>query len=80
MEYKPRVDPKRCIGCGLCPDLMGEVFEMRDPRGRAFVTDPDGWKPDGAERLELTADNCPVGAILIDPDEKMQWPITDGID
>lgn len=69
--YEPRVDQPRCIGCGLCPDMLGEVFRLPDARGRAYVHDPDAWEsmPDGAERLESTAYNCPTGAILIEPEE-----------
>ena len=25
---KARVDPDLCIGCGICPDVAPEVFEM----------------------------------------------------
>lgn len=65
-EYDPRVDPARCIGCGLCPDMLPEVFVMRDYRGAAVVHDKDGWKPDKEALLQRTAANCPVGAIHID--------------
>ncbi|MFC7216113.1 ferredoxin [Saliphagus sp. GCM10025334] len=69
-KYEPRVDQKRCIGCGLCPEMMNEVFKMPAANGRAYVHNEDGWKPDGTEQLELTAQNCPVGAISIDPREE----------
>ena len=68
-QFEPRVDQRTCIGCGLCPDMLGAVFHMRDPRGTAFVRDEDGWKPDRADRLRETAANCPVGAIEIEPRE-----------
>lgn len=67
-QFDPRVDQATCIGCGLCPDMLGEVFHIRDPRGTAFVRDKDGWKPDQADRLQETAANCPVGAIEIEPE------------
>lgn len=69
-DYEPRVDQVQCIGCGLCPDMLGEVFRIPDHRGRAYVHD-DAWKsmPDGEELLVSTARNCPTGAILIDPTE-----------
>lgn len=70
-EYEPRVDQVQCIGCGLCPDMLDEVFRIPDHKGRAYVHDEDAWKsmPDGVERLETTAWNCPTGAILIQPEE-----------
>lgn len=64
----PRVDQRRCIGCGLCEVIMPEVFKMPDPRGRAYVHDADGWCPDSEELLYETAVNCPVSAISIDGD------------
>lgn len=66
-EYEPEVDQSQCIGCGLCPDMLGEVFDIGGHRGLAHVHDPDGWKsvPDGAEQLELAALNCPTGAISV---------------
>lgn len=66
-EYDPRVDQARCIGCGLCPDMLPEVFTIRDFRGSAIAYDKDGWKPDKEKELQLAADNCPVGAIHIYP-------------
>lgn len=69
VEYDPRVDPAACIGCGLCPDMLPEVFTIRDFRGTAIAYDKDGWKPDKEDQLKLTAANCPVGAIHIDPQD-----------
>ena len=61
-DFEPRVDQVQCIG---------EVFRIPDHRGRAYVHDEDAWKsmPDGEELLVSTADNCPTGAILIEPEE-----------
>ena len=71
-EDEPRVDTQRCIGCGLCADMMEEVFALNDDKyGIAYVHDPDGWRPDGADLLESTAENCPVAAILLDPDAEV---------
>jgi len=67
--YDPRVDPTRCIGCGLCPEIMPEVFRIPHPKGCAVAYDPEGWLPDDGDRLEAAAENCPVRAIIIDPDE-----------
>ena len=70
-EYDPRVDPTRCIGCGLCPDMLPEVFTIPSHKGCAVAYDRDGWRPDRADQLELAAANCPVRAIVIDPDERV---------
>jgi ferredoxin len=68
-EYDPRVDSQRCIGCGLCPDMLGEVFALNHEKfGIAYVHDPEGWKLNGTGLLEETAYNCPVDAIVIDPE------------
>jgi ferredoxin len=70
--YEPRVDAQRCIGCGLCADMMAEVFALNDDKfGIAYVHDADGWKPDGATLLEETAENCPVAAILLRADDEV---------
>ena len=68
-RYDPCVDPSRCIGCGLCPDIAPEVFRIPHPKGCAVAYDPDGWKPDDADRIERAAANCPVRAIVLDPDD-----------
>jgi ferredoxin len=70
--YEPRVDAQRCIGCGLCADMMAEVFALNDDKfGIAYVHDADGWRgtEEGATLLAETADNCPVAAILLHADE-----------
>jgi ferredoxin len=70
--YEPRVDAQRCIGCGLCADMMGEVFALNDDKfGIAYVHDADGWRgtDGGATLLAETADNCPVAAILLSADD-----------
>lgn len=68
-SYDPRVDPSRCIGCGLCPEILPDVFRIPHHKGVAVAYDQDGWKPDKADKLEAAAANCPVRAIIIDPDE-----------
>jgi ferredoxin len=70
--YDPRVDAQRCIGCGLCADMMEEVFALNDDKfGIAYVHDPDGWRPDGGALLEETAENCPVAAIIVQHGESI---------
>lgn len=69
-KYEPYVDAERCIGCGLCPDMLDSVFALNDDKfGIAYVHDSDAWRPDDTEQLELTAQNCPVDAINLYPDQ-----------
>lgn len=61
---KTRVDQETCIGCGLCPSIAPDVYEMRDD-GKAYVMAED--VPSGAESsAQEAADGCPVSAIIID--------------
>jgi len=60
---KATVDLELCIGCGLCPTICEEVFEMGDDdlaHAHAQVTD------DIEEAVTEARDSCPVDAISID--------------
>lgn len=61
---KAHVDKDICIGCGLCPSICPEVFDMDDD-GKAVAIKPDVPKEleDGAKE---GAENCPVNAISAD--------------
>jgi ferredoxin len=63
-NLKAYVDKETCIGCGLCPSICAEVFEMQDD-GLAGVI---GIKvPQEAEESAKEAeDGCPVNAISIE--------------
>lgn len=53
-----------CIGCGLCPQVCPEVFEMGDDDIAKVKADPI---PDGAEdTAKEAAESCPVDAITIE--------------
>lgn len=61
---KAKVDPDICIGCGLCPSIAPEVFEMGDD-GHAHAISED--VPEGTEgEAQEAADSCPVSAITVD--------------
>jgi Ferredoxin len=61
---KTRIDPDVCIGCGLCPSIASDVYEMGDD-GKAHAISED--VPDGMESsAQEAADSCPVSAIAID--------------
>jgi ferredoxin len=57
------IDKDTCTGCGLCPDLCAEVFEM-DGDTASVHANP---VPQGAEECaQEAADDCPVEAISIE--------------
>ncbi|GAA0748274.1 ferredoxin [Clostridium oceanicum] len=61
---KAVVDNDTCVGCGLCPNICSEVFEMGND-GKAHVIGnevPEDVK-DTAKEAESS---CPVAAIIIE--------------
>lgn len=61
---KGYVDKDTCIGCGLCPEICPEIFEMEDD-GLAVAKDieiPD----DILESAQEAEDSCPVDAITVE--------------
>jgi len=58
---KVHVDKDICIGCGLCPSIAGDVFEMDDDgKAKAIVDEV----PEGSEDVAKEAvESCPVSAI-----------------
>lgn len=57
---KVTVDKEKCIGCGACAAVCGEVFEMKD--GKSTVKEAETDK----ECVKEAADACPVDAIKIE--------------
>ncbi|GMQ64396.1 ferredoxin [Vallitalea maricola] len=58
------VDEETCIGCGLCPSICPEIFEMNNETGKAIAKDieiPDNTLEDARDAEE----QCPVEAIDI---------------
>lgn len=61
---KAKVNKETCIGCGLCPSVCPEVFQMEDD-GKAEVLTPE--VPDNSKENAKEAESgCPVGAILVE--------------
>ncbi len=58
------VDKDTCIGCGLCPSICPEVFEMDDD-GKAQAISPD-VPEEHEESVKEAAENCPVNAISVE--------------
>jgi ferredoxin len=61
---KAVVDQETCIGCGLCPSMSPEVFQMNDDgKAEAIVDEVSGELVDSAKEAE---ESCPVNAILVE--------------
>jgi len=58
------VDQDLCIGCGLCPELCPEVFEMGEDDKAHVKTDP--VPPESEESCRQAADQCPQSAIRVE--------------
>lgn len=61
---KAYVDKDTCVGCGLCPSICGDVFEMRDD-GKAHVI-VDSVPEEVIHLAEEARDSCPVAAIEVE--------------
>jgi len=53
-----KVDKEKCIGCGACVAICGEVFEMGTD-GKSNIKNND----DSVECVEQAISSCPVQAI-----------------
>lgn len=61
---KAYVDKDTCIGCGLCPSICPEVFEMDDDgKAVAYNEDVSEGLVDSAKEAE---ESCPVAAIIVE--------------
>lgn len=58
MAKVPRVDQSKCIGCGACAAICGNVFALK--AGKATVINPKG-APE--KEIRSAIDGCPAGAI-----------------
>ncbi|MGH4125523.1 MAG: ferredoxin [Clostridium sp.] len=61
---KAHVDKDTCIGCGLCPEVCPEIFQMEED-GKAVAS-----LDEVAENLVSSAkdaeEQCPVAAISVE--------------
>ncbi len=53
----PKVDKKKCVGCGLCESICGEVFKMGDD-GKAQVISQKNLPC-----VKQAIEQCPSNAI-----------------
>jgi ferredoxin len=54
-----------CTACGLCCDTCPEVFEMGDNIAQVIV---DGVPDEYEEAVQQAVDECPVEAIVVEPE------------
>ena len=63
VKLKGNVDKDTCIGCGLCPSICPEIFEMDDDdKAKAKNIDIPEGEIDSAKEAE---ESCPVNAISV---------------
>lgn len=60
---KPIVNLDTCIGCGLCPSIAPNVFEMQDD-GKAHPI-VDSVPEDSEDDAKESEESCPVNAIEV---------------
>ena len=60
-----RVDAGLCIGVGQCELLEPEIFRVDDDTGTSTIVSAPILP---SQRAEALVDQCPSGAIQIDPD------------
>lgn len=58
------VDEETCVGCGLCPSICPEVFQMNSETGKAIAKDIE-IPEESLENAKDAEEQCPVEAIDI---------------
>jgi len=54
-----KVDPKKCIGCGLCASICSSVFEMKESKAKV----KSGKEDSTSDCVSEAVSSCPVSAI-----------------
>lgn len=60
---KANVDSASCVGCGLCPELCPEVFEMN---GDVATVKVDVVALEAEAACRKAMEECPVSAISLE--------------
>ncbi len=61
---KAHVDKDTCIGCGLCPGVCPEIFQMEED-GKA-VASSDEVSENLVSSAKEAEEQCPVDAITVE--------------
>lgn len=61
---KATIDRAGCIGCGLCPSICPEVFQMADDGLAEVIVDEVPAAVEGT--AEEARENCPVSVITVE--------------
>lgn len=61
---KATVDRDACIGCGVCPSVCPEVFEMDDEN--IAIVKVDEIQSELEESAKEAEASCPVDAIIVE--------------
>jgi len=59
----PKIDKSKCIGCGTCVSICGQIFEMGKDNKSQIKKDADCDKVDCCQEAKKS---CPVGAISLE--------------
>lgn len=59
----PKIDPEKCIACGLCPSIAASTFKINDDVGKAEVFNVTG---DDQATIQMAVDSCPTQAISLE--------------
>ncbi len=62
---KVKVDPKKCIGCGVCVDIAEKVFVIKDGISKP-IESADLSSPETLEAVKMAIEVCPIQAISIE--------------
>lgn len=61
---KATIDRDGCIGCGLCPSVCPEVFQMADDGLAEVIVDVIPSNAEGT--AEEAREGCPVSVITVE--------------
>lgn len=56
---KIKIDPKKCIGCGLCASIAEKAFKL-NTEGKAEIFQIED---EDENKITEAIESCPVGAI-----------------
>ena len=74
MPKKVKIDPDKCIGCGVCASVAPSIFILNTDEGKSNIVEQYrtenqyvGEIPDEMEsEAKTAADSCPTQAITIE--------------